>query len=123
MMVGRILRNLVHNAIRYTARGGILVTCRRRRGVLLLEVWDTGMGIQPDQLALIWEEFYQIDNPSRDRAQGLGLGLAIVWRLARLLGYRVDVRSRQGRGSVFRVEIPEQEAVAAPPLSAPAEVS
>lgn len=106
MMFGRILRNLIHNAIRYTESGGsILVACRRRGGRLWVEVWDDGIGMAEDQLELIWEEFYQIDNAERDQAQGLGLGLAIVGRLARLLGYRVEVRSHLGRGSVFRFQV------------------
>lgn len=105
LMLGRILRNLVHNAIRYTGAGGLLVAVRRRGDQLVIEIWDTGIGIAPDQLDLIWEEFFQVGEDRCDN-RGLGLGLAIVWRLAKLLGYLVEVRSRPGRGSVFRLCIP-----------------
>ncbi|MGE5476765.1 MAG: ATP-binding protein [Bacteroidales bacterium] len=103
-MVVRILRNLVHNAIRYTEAGGILVDCRRRADALWIEVWDTGIGIPADQLGLIWEEFYQVSG--RGRTKGSGLGLSIVWRLAKVLGYRVEARSVVGRGSCFRLVLP-----------------
>ncbi|HKC42806.1 MAG TPA: hybrid sensor histidine kinase/response regulator, partial [Burkholderiales bacterium] len=106
ILVERILRNLVSNAIRYTRRGGIVVGCRRRRGALSLEVWDTGIGIPPEQQARIFDEFYQVANPERDRKKGLGLGLAIVQRLSGLLGSTVTVASRPGHGSVFRVAVP-----------------
>lgn len=106
VMLGRMIQNLVSNAIRYTERGGVLVGCRRGDRRLRLEVWDTGVGIPPDQLDLIFEEFYQIGNPERDRTRGLGLGLAIVRRQSRLLNARVRVKSEPGRGSVFSVELP-----------------
>ena len=106
ILVERILRNLVSNAIRYTRRGGIVVGCRRRGGALSLEVWDTGIGIPLEQQARIFDEFYQIANPERDRKKGLGLGLAIVQRLSGLIGSAVTVASRPGRGSVFRVAVP-----------------
>ena len=97
----RILRNLLDNALKYTERGGILLACRRRGERVLLQVYDTGRGIPPECLDEIFLEFTQIDNPERDASQGLGLGLAIVDRLNRLLGHRLDVRSTVGRGSVF----------------------
>ncbi|MGQ9371051.1 ATP-binding protein [Azospirillum sp. A39] len=105
-LLGRILGNLVENALKYTPAGTVLVGCRRRGDVLRVEVWDTGSGIPPERFDDIFEEFVQIGNPERDRTQGLGLGLAIVQRLARLLGHRLDLRSRPGRGSVFAVEVP-----------------
>ena len=107
-LFGRMVQNLVDNAVRYTDRGRILVGCRRRDDVLRLEVWDTGLGIPPGQTEEIFEEFTQISNPERDREKGLGLGLAIVKRLSRLLGHPVGVRSAPGRGSVFWVEAPFQ---------------
>jgi two-component system CheB/CheR fusion protein len=73
---------------------------------LRIEVWDTGIGVPEEQLQAIFEEFHQLDNPARERSKGLGLGLAIVERLADLLGHTVDVRSRPGKGSVFAVEVP-----------------
>ncbi|CAA7616001.1 PAS domain S-box protein [Magnetospirillum sp. UT-4] len=106
-LVERILRNLLNNAVRYTPAGGrVLFGCRRRGDVLRLEVWDSGIGIPQAELRNIFREFHQVGNSGRDRRQGLGLGLAIVERLARLLGHRIDVRSVEGRGSVFAVEVP-----------------
>jgi signal transduction histidine kinase/CheY-like chemotaxis protein len=106
VLIERILRNIISNALRYTERGGIVIGCRRRGAHYALEVWDSGSGIPADQRSRIFEEFYQIGNPGRDRTRGLGLGLAIVRRLADLLGHRIDVRSREGRGSVFRLVVP-----------------
>ncbi|MBW7850731.1 MAG: PAS domain S-box protein [Rhodospirillales bacterium] len=105
-LLSRIVQNLVANAIRYTQRGKVLVGCRRRGGQLRIEVWDTGIGIPATQLKDVFQEFYQIGNQERDRTQGLGLGLAIVERLARLLGVHIDARSQLDRGSVFAVEVP-----------------
>ncbi|WP_109118392.1 CHASE domain-containing protein [Azospirillum sp. TSO22-1] len=105
-MLERIVRNLLHNALKYTASGCILLACRPRQGGAVIKVQDTGPGIPPERLHLIFEDFYQVDNPERDRNKGLGLGLATVARLTRLLGYRIGVRSRPGRGAVFTVEIP-----------------
>lgn len=113
----RILRNLMANAIRHTRRGRVLLGCRRKAGALSIEVWDTGPGIAPAEMARIFEDFYQIDNAERDRSRGLGLGLSIVKRMARLLGHRIDLRSWPGRGSVFTVTVElaagEQEQTAA----------
>lgn len=109
-LLQRILRNLVENALRYTPQGRILVGCRRRHGTVRIEVHDTGVGIPRDKLQDIFEEFVQIDDPRRERGQGLGLGLAIVRRLAQLLNHRIGVRSTPGRGSCFSVEIPLVEA-------------
>ncbi|HKO88381.1 MAG TPA: hybrid sensor histidine kinase/response regulator, partial [Burkholderiales bacterium] len=105
-LVERILGNLVSNAVRYTHKGRILIGCRRRGESLLLEVYDTGQGIDADKQALIFEEFYQASNAERDRSQGLGLGLAIVERLARLLNISVHLRTEAGKGSVFRFALP-----------------
>jgi two-component system CheB/CheR fusion protein len=101
-----MIRNLLSNAVKYTSKGKILLGCRRRGEMLRIEVWDTGIGIPEEQLQAIFGEFHQIDNPARERSKGLGLGLAIVERLAGLLGHAVDVRSRPGKGSVFAVEVP-----------------
>jgi two-component system, sensor histidine kinase len=107
LLLERILANLVQNALRYTRRGGVLVAARRHAEGVALEVWDTGVGIPADKLEMIFREFYQIDNPERDRSRGLGMGLAIVQRLCHLLQHPLEVRSREGRGSVFRVVVPE----------------
>lgn len=103
----RILRNLVDNALKYTPEGGsVLVGCRHTAGNLLVQVVDTGPGIPPDKQETIFQEFVQLGNPERDRAKGLGLGLAIVRHLARLLGHEVSLRSRVGHGTEFTVAVP-----------------
>jgi two-component system CheB/CheR fusion protein len=116
-LLEQIMRNLLSNAVKYTKTGRILLGCRRRGDTLRIEVWDTGLGIPEAQLGAIFEEFHQVDNPGRELERGLGLGLAIVRRLGDLLGHRVDVRSREGSGSVFAVEValaPEGARLAAP---------
>lgn len=106
-LMGAILRNLVTNAIAYTSQGGVLVSVRRRRNEILFQVWDTGCGIDEEHQDRVFEEFYQADNPERDRNKGLGLGLAIVRRMAALLGITVRFRSHPGRGTVFDLRMPE----------------
>ena len=109
VLLGRIIRNLLTNAIRYTQRGGILLGLRKRDGQWRIEVWDTGFGIPQDKLDVIFDEFHQLTNPARDATRGLGLGLAIVRRLSVLLSAPIDVRSRSGRGSVFAVTVDRLE--------------
>ncbi|HJU99977.1 MAG TPA: hybrid sensor histidine kinase/response regulator [Burkholderiaceae bacterium] len=101
-----IVRNLVTNAVRYTEQGGVLVACRRRGAHAVLEVWDSGIGIAPEQQEEVFREFHQLGNPERDRQKGLGLGLSIARGLAQLLGHELTVASRPGRGSVFRLAVP-----------------
>jgi signal transduction histidine kinase/CheY-like chemotaxis protein len=105
VLIERILRNLVSNAVRYTERGRVVVGCRRG-AALRIEVWDTGPGVPPDQRERIFQEYFQLGNPERDRAKGLGLGLAIVRRLTTLLGCELVLRSELGRGSCFSVAVP-----------------
>lgn len=105
LLLERILINLVSNAVRYTQRGSILIAVRRRGDDAVIEVRDSGPGIPAEAHDMIFEEFYQLQNPARARGQGLGLGLAIVRRLAGLLGHEVNVRSRPARGSVFSVRV------------------
>ncbi|MCC6775357.1 MAG: response regulator [Hyphomicrobiales bacterium] len=105
ILLERVLRNLVSNAVRYTDRGRVVVGCRRGAR-LRIQVCDTGKGIPPDEQERVFQEFYQIENPERDRSKGLGLGLAIVRRLTALLGCPLDVRSRLGKGSIFTVTVP-----------------
>jgi signal transduction histidine kinase/CheY-like chemotaxis protein len=109
ILLERILFNLVGNAVRYTARGGVVVGCRRRATQLRIDVCDTGAGIPEDQRQSIFSEFYQLATPAQDRNAGLGLGLAIVDRLGRLLGHPVQLESNLGRGSRFSVLVPLAE--------------
>src|SRR5271163_3066601 len=105
-LLEQMIRNLLSNAVKYTNKGKILLGCRRRGDKMRIEVWDSGIGIPEEELEAIFGEFHQLDNPARERSKGLGLGLAIVERLADLLGHAVDVRSRPGKGSVFAIEVP-----------------
>jgi len=117
VLVERIVRNLVTNAVKYTARGGVLLACRLRKTPephWQVEVWDTGVGIADADRARVFEEFFQVGNPGRDLGNGLGLGLAIVRRLTRLLGLTLEMRSRPGRGSYFGLRLPAVQASAAP---------
>ena len=102
----RIVRNLVSNAVRFTALGRIVVGCMRCQDRLSVQVWDTGCGITPENQARVFDEFYQVGNTERDRTKGLGLGLAIVSRLSRLLQCPITLSSRPGKGSVFKVAVP-----------------
>ncbi len=109
LLLTRIVRNLVANAIRYTNQGGVLIACRRHAGTQWIEVWDTGVGIPTDKTELVFEEFRQLGSGSRSR--GSGLGLAIVARTAALLGLQIRLRSRPGRGSMFAIELPAGRAM------------
>ncbi|MGF7004740.1 hybrid sensor histidine kinase/response regulator [Aminobacter sp. BE322] len=115
MMLRRILNNLLSNAFRYTTQGRILLGCRRRGDMAEIQVLDTGPGIPRDQQAMVFEEFVQLQNPARDRTQGLGLGLAIVRRTAGLLKHPLRLDSKPGRGSLFSVTVPSVRAVATSP--------
>ena len=114
ILLGQILENLLSNALKYTRQGKVLVGCRRRGQHLRIEVWDTGSGIPEEQKEAVFEEFYQLDNPARDRSKGFGLGLAIVQRLSRLLNYLVTMDSTPGEGSCFSILVPR---VAASPVA------
>jgi CheY-like chemotaxis protein/anti-sigma regulatory factor (Ser/Thr protein kinase) len=106
ILLERILLNLVSNAVRCTVKGGILIGCRRRAGLLRIEVWDTGVGIAEDQQQNVFREFYRLGTNEQDHGHGLGLGLAIVDRLCRLLGHQLKLTSRIGCGSRFAVSLP-----------------
>jgi signal transduction histidine kinase/CheY-like chemotaxis protein len=119
-LLARVLRNYVSNAIRYTAPGGrVLVGCRRRRGALLIGVWDTGRGVPADKLEEIFEEFRRLDVDGKESERGVGLGLAIVRRIARGLEHPLEVRSRPGRGSLFGIVVPLAAAAPPPPSARP----
>ena len=104
-LLEQMIRNLLTNAVKYTKRGKVLLGCRRHEGKLAIEVWDTGIGMPEAELDAIFEEYHQLDNGARERSRGLGLGLAIVRRLASLLGHDVRVHSRLDRGSVFAIDV------------------
>jgi signal transduction histidine kinase/ActR/RegA family two-component response regulator len=106
ILLEQIVFNLITNALRYTRSGGVVVGCRKRGDQLRIEVWDSGIGIAADQHDKIFGEFYRLGEPDRDRRAGLGLGLAIVDRLCRLLDHPIEVKSTVGKGSVFAVTIP-----------------
>jgi signal transduction histidine kinase/CheY-like chemotaxis protein len=114
MLVERVLRNLVSNAIRYTNDGSVLVSCRQRAGRTLLQVWDTGLGISKAEQVHIFDEFYQVPNTpkvSPDQRKGLGLGLAIVKRLADLMAAPLSMVSVPQRGTVFTLDLPTGRAM------------
>ncbi|ALI03693.1 hybrid sensor histidine kinase/response regulator [Pseudomonas sp. FW306-02-F02-AA] len=113
-LMSRIIRNLLSNACRYTEQGSILLGARRRGKNLRLEVWDTGRGIPADRLDSIFLEFNQLDVGRAADRKGVGLGLAIVERIARILEHKVEVRSLPGRGSMFSIQVPIGEQVPLP---------
>jgi len=102
-LLERILGNFMSNAIRYTNKGSVLIGCRKRGDKVVIEVWDTGCGISDDQMSLIYEDFYQIENKERDRGKGLGLGLALAKRLSESLEHKIVSKSTFGSGSCFSV--------------------
>jgi signal transduction histidine kinase/ActR/RegA family two-component response regulator len=114
-----ILRNLIGNAIKYTERGSISVTCTPHDQFVEIAVRDTGIGMSPQHLDRIFEEFYQIDNPSRDRRRGVGLGLSIVQRVSALLQLQMSVQSTPGVGTVFTLHVPRAAAEARQRLADP----
>lgn len=116
LIVELIVRNLIANAIRYTNTGGLLVGYRKRKDRVLIEVWDTGIGIPENQYESIFNEFNQLANPERDSLKGFGLGLAIAQGLAETLGSKIEVQSVVGKGSVFRFNLPLSNADIIPDL-------
>lgn len=113
-LLARIVENFLANAVQYSEQGRILLGCRRRGDQLWIEVWDSGIGMAEADLAEIFLEFRQLDNVQRNRSKGLGLGLAIVERTARLLDHPIEVQSWEGQGSRFAVAVP----LASPPAEA-----
>lgn len=106
VLLERIVANLAHNAVRYTEKGKVLIGCRRGGEHLKIEVWDTGIGIHDHDQVGIFEEFVQLGNPARQFGKGMGLGLFIVDRLARLLQHPLRLSSKFGQGSMFSVSVP-----------------
>ncbi len=116
-LLEQMLRNLITNALKYTKTGKVLLGCRRSGGVVSICVLDTGVGIPAAELAAIFEEYHQVDNAARERAQGLGLGLSIVQRLGGLLGLKVRVASNLGRGSTFAIDLQRVQSLQPPPTA------
>jgi signal transduction histidine kinase/FixJ family two-component response regulator len=106
VLLERIVRNLLGNAVKYTHAGGVLLACRLRAGQWRIEIRDTGPGIRTELHERIFEEFFQVDGAEREQAGGLGLGLSIVRKLAHLLGHPLTLRSVVGRGSCFVLTVP-----------------
>src|SRR6185437_1748105 len=104
-LLRRLLQNLVSNAIKYTPEGRVLVGCRLRNGRLSINVYDTGLGIPQSKQRAIFREFHRLDQGAKV-ARGLGLGLSIVERIARVLDHRIMVESKAGRGSHFSITVP-----------------
>ncbi len=104
-LLERVLANLIQNAMKYTARGGVVVVARSTASHLNIEVWDTGVGIAASELPRVFDEYYQVPGHKALRQQGMGMGLSIVRRLVRLLGHRLTVASQLGRGTMFRLSI------------------
>ncbi|HYY36936.1 MAG TPA: hybrid sensor histidine kinase/response regulator, partial [Xanthobacteraceae bacterium] len=115
-LLRRLLQNLVSNAIKYTPNGRVLVGCRRHGGGLRINVFDTGLGIPASKKQAIFQEFHRLEQGAK-AARGLGLGLSIVERIARVLDYKITVNSSIGRGSQFCVEVPLSAAI--PPRQQP----
>lgn len=103
VLLERIFRNIILNAIRYTTRGAVVVAAKRRDADIVVRIADSGIGIPKTEQDNVYQEFYQVDNLERDRQKGLGLGLAIVAQLGVLLAHPVSFRSRVGRGTIFRI--------------------
>jgi signal transduction histidine kinase len=120
VILERIVANLVSNAIRYTHSGRVLLGCRRRGASVRIELWDSGVGIAAEHRDSVFQEFFQLHNPERDRSKGLGLGLSIVKRSASLLGHPLHVWSEVGKGSCFAIEVPRAPASVLRPISCPA---
>ncbi|MCJ0763642.1 ATP-binding response regulator [Variovorax terrae] len=117
LILTRVLSNLLANALVYTRQGGVLMGMRLRGEAVRIEVWDTGIGIAPQEQGRVFEEFYQLHNPERDQAKGLGIGLATVRRLTDACAWPLGLRSRPGQGSCFFVTVPLAHA---PPVEEPA---
>jgi CheY-like chemotaxis protein/anti-sigma regulatory factor (Ser/Thr protein kinase) len=113
-LLERALLNLVGNAIKYTRKGSVLLGARRRGDNVKIQVIDTGIGIEDKHLASIFDDFFQLGNPERNREKGLGIGLAIVRRLCEAMSWRIDVSSVVGRGTTFSLTVPRAEAVTQP---------
>ena len=112
ILLERVLRNIIGNAIKYTQHGEVNVAVTNQTGQYLIQIMDTGPGIPVNEQQTVFEEFYQLENPERDRSKGLGLGLAIVKRLTDLLELELSLRSNEGEGSCFEIIITKENTTA-----------
>lgn len=110
ILLSQILRNLIGNAIKYTPEGAVVITGERRGDRVAITVADTGIGIDEQMVDHIYDDFFQVANPNRDRSRGLGIGLSTVRRIAGLLGHEISVWSKVGSGSEFTITVPWAEA-------------
>jgi signal transduction histidine kinase/CheY-like chemotaxis protein len=113
LLLERIVRNLIDNAIKYTDAGSVRFDVSQAGPAVIIAIADTGRGIPKAEHARVFEEFYQLDNPERDRARGFGLGLSIVQRLSDLLGIQLEMTSAPGKGTTFRLRVPAAAGTAA----------
>ncbi|MBI4985329.1 MAG: ATP-binding protein [Rhodocyclales bacterium] len=120
LLLSRIVGNFISNGLKYARGGTVAVVARRRRDHIVIEVRDNGPGIPLAEQQHIFEEFYQLDNPTRDSQRGFGLGLATARRIAGLIGAQIGLRSQTGRGSVFSVALPREASTTPmpPPVAA-----
>lgn len=121
-LLEQMIRNMLSNAFKYTTNGKVLLGCRRRGGMLSVEILDSGIGIPHEDLEAIFDEYHQVDNTARERSRGLGLGLSIVRHLGKLLDHPVRVHSQIGKGSLFSIDVPLLPADAAPSAESPRRV-
>lgn len=119
VILDRVVHNLLSNAFRYTEQGSVCLSSRRDAQSLILSVTDTGLGIAKAEQSAIFDEFYQLHNPERDRNKGIGLGLAIVKRLVKLQSWQLSLVSELGQGSCFSIQIPLGELASIKPIQAP----
>ncbi|TXR54840.1 PAS domain-containing hybrid sensor histidine kinase/response regulator [Reinekea thalattae] len=114
----RVIQNLVSNAIKYTRNGGVLLVARKRQGGIVIQVWDSGLGIAEEDIKQIFEDFQRLDQHHHE-AEGVGLGLAVVSRISQHLNHPIEVKSKVNKGSMFEISVPESTATNSP---LPAEV-
>ncbi len=106
VMLGRIIRNLLDNAIKYNAQGKVLIGCRKKENSLIIQILDNGVGIGKDEQKYIFDEYYQVRNSNKQKSIGVGLGLSVVKEQCELLGHHISLSSCHNKGSVFSIEVP-----------------
>lgn len=114
LLMERLLRNLINNAVQYTDKGSVSIQMRRQRNGLVVSVIDTGIGISIEDQDKIFRDYFQVSNKARSKGKGSGLGLAIVKRIAALLSFKITLKSQPGAGSTFSIHIPQSALAEAP---------